>query len=81
MLTISNLSKKYQDDESIINNFNLNIREGDFISIMGPNGSGKSTLLNIIAGLEEYSTGEILYNGSKINKFDIGYIFQNYHRF
>ncbi len=79
MLKISNICKSFNKDENIINNFSLNIKDGDFVSIMGPNGSGKSTLLNLISGLEKLARGKITYNEKKINRFDIGYIFQNYH--
>ncbi|HEC1947646.1 ATP-binding cassette domain-containing protein [Campylobacter jejuni] len=59
MLKINNLNKKFGNNE-ILKNINLEIKEGEFLTLVGESGSGKSTLLRIIAGLEEPSQGEIL---------------------
>src|SRR5215216_3745194 len=74
----------------ILKDINLNVEEGEFISIMGPSGSGKSTLLNIIGMLDTPSEGiynfmsESVYNlkekqRSELYKKNIGFIFQAYH--
>jgi len=74
----------------ILNNINLSVDEGDFISIMGPSGSGKSTLLNILGMLDEpsegyhYFMGEAVHNlkekqRSQLYKQYIGFVFQAYH--
>ncbi len=74
----------------VLENINLEIEEGEFISIMGPSGSGKSTLLYLIGGLDKASEGAILVNGvemrklsdnleSKIRRNDMGFIFQAYN--
>ncbi|MBA3648522.1 MAG: ABC transporter ATP-binding protein [Chitinophagales bacterium] len=74
----------------IINNVDLDVKEGEFISIMGPSGSGKSTLLNIIGMLDEPSEGDYFFLGnnvfdlkekqrSKLYKEYIGFVFQAYH--
>lgn len=74
----------------ILKDINLNIEQGDFISIMGPSGSGKSTLLNIIGMLDEPSEGKYDFAGqdvftikekqrSELYKQNIGFVFQAYH--
>ena len=74
----------------ILKDINLNIAEGQFISIMGPSGSGKSTLLNVIGMLDEASEGDYLFMGENVNKLKekqrsalykkyIGFVFQAYH--
>src|SRR6185503_17339218 len=93
MITMENIDKIYQTEkiETIaLQAINLNIREGEFVSIMGPSGSGKSTLLNIIGLLDEPTDGRLVLAGSMIDLFDdgklarmrnerIGFIFQTYH--
>lgn len=74
----------------ILKDINLQVEEGEFISIMGPSGSGKSTLLNIIGMLEMPNEGEYNFSGqsiynlkekqrSDLYKRNIGFIFQAYH--
>jgi len=74
----------------VLRNINLEVQEGEFISIMGPSGSGKSTLLNIIGMLEEPSTGEYYFLDKPVHKIKekertqlhknfIGFVFQSYH--
>jgi len=81
-LAIKNLTKKYflsnSQTVTALNNFNLKVFPGEFVSIIGPNGCGKTTLLNIIAGVEKETSGEISLDGnienSRRGKF--GYMFQ-----
>lgn len=74
----------------ILKDINLEIKEGDFVSIMGPSGSGKSTLLNIIGMLDDASEGSYLFHEtdvfalkekqrSQLYKENIGFVFQAYH--
>lgn len=74
----------------ILKDINLEIKEGDFVSIMGPSGSGKSTLLNIIGMLDNASEGSYYFNEtdvfalkekqrSQLYKENIGFVFQAYH--
>lgn len=74
----------------ILNNVDLDVREGEFVSVMGPSGSGKSTLLHIIGMLDEASEGEYFFQEknifgmkekqrSKLYKQHIGFVFQQYH--
>ena len=81
ILELKNISKKYQAKQGevlALQNINLKVKKGEFISIIGPSGCGKSTLLSIISGLEEKSTGEIYLEGKKLEKLSdqIGYMLQ-----
>ncbi|HYE55420.1 MAG TPA: ABC transporter ATP-binding protein [Chitinophagaceae bacterium] len=93
MVELQHISKWYTVGGTrtfILKDINLNIAEGQFISIMGPSGSGKSTLLNIIGMLDEASEGDYLFMGqnvtrlkekqrSSLYKQHIGFVFQAYH--
>lgn len=71
ILEVKNVTKKYQNKEGevlAIQNINLRVNQGEFVSIIGPSGCGKSTLLSIIAGLEEKTSGEIYIEGEKYNR-------------
>lgn len=74
----------------LLRDINLNIREGEFVSVMGPSGSGKSTLLNVIGMLDEFNEGEYLFLNEPVHKLrekqrsdlykkHIGFVFQAYH--
>ena len=73
-----------------LNNINLSIEEGEFITIIGPSGSGKSTLLNMLGGLDYPTGGIVSVNGKILAEMDneelavfrrrnIGFVFQNYN--
>ena len=93
MLKLHNLAKIYQTDEvetAALNGVNVEIEQGEFVSIMGPSGCGKSTLLNIIGMLDSPSKGHYFfmdedvagYNESQlsqIRKHNIGFIFQSFN--
>jgi NitT/TauT family transport system ATP-binding protein len=69
MLAIETVSKEFATNNGVttsLDNVNLTVNKGDFISLVGPSGCGKSTLLNIIAGLEKASAGRVLKNGEEI---------------
>ncbi|WP_017414038.1 ABC transporter ATP-binding protein [Clostridium tunisiense] len=70
-------------ETSALENINLSIETGDFVSIVGPSGCGKSTLLNIIAGLIKPSKGEVLLDSEVIYSYSekLGYMFQRDHLF
>ncbi|MGD9532538.1 MAG: ABC transporter ATP-binding protein [Candidatus Nitrosocosmicus sp.] len=66
VLELKNITKEYQDNKSrvktthtVIKNLNLNIKDGEFVTIVGPSGCGKSTLLNLVAGLDQTFGGTI----------------------
>jgi lipoprotein-releasing system ATP-binding protein len=68
ILSIKNLSKKYRDIEKyILNNFSLNIKKGDFVTLLGISGSGKTTLLNILGTLDSNYTGSVLLDNIDLN--------------
>ena len=64
-IIIKNLRKSFGNNK-VINNFNVNIEDGEFIVLVGPSGCGKSTLLRMFSGLESIDQGEI-YLDKKIN--------------
>ena len=81
-IIIKNLNKSFGDNK-VINNFNININDGEFIVLVGPSGCGKSTLLRMISGLENIDRGEIFLDQKLINnlipsKREIAMVFQSY---
>jgi putative ABC transport system ATP-binding protein len=93
MLEIKNVSKVYGHDENKVNALKdvaFTVDKGTFMAIMGPSGSGKSTLLNIIGGLDQLTSGEVILDGERIDNLNenqlvdlrrkkISYVFQQYH--
>ena len=84
-LHLHNLSKTFGDIRALAP-FELEIREGEFFSLLGPSGCGKTTLLRMIAGLEPPSAGTIVMDGVDITSFppqkrNTGIVFQNYALF
>ncbi|MDR1920997.1 MAG: ABC transporter ATP-binding protein [Candidatus Adiutrix sp.] len=65
---------------SVLENFDLDVNEGEFMSLLGPSGCGKSTFLNILAGLDKYDGGEILVDDEPLKEinFNRGIVFQSY---
>ncbi len=84
-LSISHLSKQF-GDTVVVDNFNLDIEKGEFVSFLGPSGCGKTTTLRMVAGFEIPSSGKIILDGSDItdkapNQRNVGMIFQSYALF
>lgn len=87
VLEVKNISKSYKN-KKVLDNFSLDVKKGEIISIIGPSGAGKSTLLRCINGLETLEKGKIIIN-NKVNKkniskqanLEIGLIFQDYNLF
>lgn len=83
-ISLSNIKKQYsKKGDVIVDNFNLEIENGEFIVFVGPSGCGKSTTLRMIAGLEEISEGEFYIDNKKMNDVDsknrdMAMVFQNY---
>ncbi len=74
------------DNEMILKNLNLSIKEGEFVTLLGPSGCGKTTTLRIIAGFLEPKSGNIFFKGKRINnipahKREVNTIFQKYALF
>ena len=93
MININSISKEYvMGDNKLLalNNVDVSINEGEFVSIMGSSGSGKSTLMNIIGCLDVPSNGDYFFRDNNISNYssnklaelrnkDIGFIFQNFN--
>jgi putative spermidine/putrescine transport system ATP-binding protein len=84
-LELNNVQKKFAT-ATAVENFNLNVERGEFVSFLGPSGCGKTTTLRMIAGFELPTNGSIRLNGSEItnrppNKRNIGMVFQSYALF
>jgi putative spermidine/putrescine transport system ATP-binding protein len=80
------VQKSYDGVNLIIKDLNLNIKKGEFVTMLGPSGSGKTTCLMMLAGFEPATQGEIIFDGRSINnipphKRGIGMVFQNYALF
>jgi len=78
--------KKYYDNFMAVEDFNLEVKKGEFVTFLGPSGCGKTTTLRMIAGFELPSEGQILLNGNDIsnlppNKRPINTVFQRYALF
>jgi NitT/TauT family transport system ATP-binding protein len=76
-IELRGISKQFTGGD-LYRDFNLDLKEGEFISIFGPNGCGKSTLLNMISGLLPMDSGRVLYDGKTIAETNTSYVFQNY---
>ena len=81
-IRIKDAVKKY-GDHTIISDLSLDIREGEFFTLLGPSGCGKTTLLRMIAGFNSIEGGDFYFNDVRINDMDpakrnIGMVFQNY---
>ncbi len=82
-ISFKHISKSYDGQSLVIDDFNLDVNEGEFVVILGPSGCGKSTLLRILAGLEEIDEGEIFIDDVLINDKlpkdrNIAMVFQDY---
>ena len=93
MIRLSNVDKVYrtsQIETVALSSINMEVKEGEFISIMGPSGSGKTTLLNILGLLDVPTRGTVRLNGGEVTSYrdrdvarirnrEIGFVFQTYH--
>ncbi len=93
VIEIKDVEKIYNDSEvqvHAVNGVTLSFEEGEFAAIVGPSGSGKTTLLNMLGGLDNPTSGEIMIGGSNISKLkgskridfrlhNIGFVFQSYN--
>lgn len=93
MLELKKINKVYKLEnfkQKALDNISINFRNCEFVSILGPSGSGKTTLLNIIGGLDNYTSGDLIINGISTKKYNdrdwdtyrnhkIGFVFQSYN--
>ena len=93
MIKLTGINKIYRTDEietQALENVNLEVQKGEFLSIMGPSGCGKSTLLNIMGLLDTPTSGTIEINGTRTDNMDdkelaafrnktLGFVFQSFH--
>lgn len=82
-IVLDNVTKKFPDGAVAVHDFNLTIADGEFVILVGPSGCGKSTTLNMIAGLEDITSGELRIGGKVVNDLtpkdrDIAMVFQSY---
>lgn len=89
MLRLVNISKSYIQRGIVLDNLNLEVKEGDSIAVTGPSGSGKTTLMNIIGSLDQPDSGEIIFRGRSVTSLNadesadyrnrnIGFVFQDH---
>ena len=93
MINLNNINKIYRTktiETVALNNINLQVAEGEFLSIMGPSGCGKSTLLNVIGLLDNATSGEVRIGNQDVTRYskrqlaafrnsELGFIFQSFH--
>ena len=85
-LELSHLRKEFSGGTLAVQEFHLEVEQGEFISLLGPSGCGKTTVLRMVAGFEKPTTGKIIVNGRDVtnlppNKRVMGMVFQNYALF
>ncbi len=93
MLQLREIVKNYEMGDTkveALKGVSVNFRKNEFVSVLGPSGCGKTTLLNIIGGLDNYSSGDLIINGKSTKKFkdsdwdtyrnhSVGFVFQSYN--
>ncbi len=93
MLILKNITKDYVTGDTTVralNEVSINFRESEFVSILGPSGCGKTTMLNLIGGLDNYTSGDLVINGKSTKNFtdenwdtyrnhSVGFVFQSYN--
>jgi len=82
-LSLQHIDKIYDNNVQAVYDFNMDIKDGEFIVLVGPSGCGKSTTLRMVAGLEDISNGKLLIDDKDVtvlpaNDRDIAMVFQNY---
>jgi multiple sugar transport system ATP-binding protein len=82
-IVLNHVTKRFPDGALAVDDFNLDIADGEFMILVGPSGCGKSTTLNMIAGLEDITDGELRIGGKVVNQMapkdrDIAMVFQSY---
>ena len=85
-LRLSNVIKSYDGQVNAVDNISIDVRRGEFLTLLGPSGSGKTTTLMMIAGFEQPTEGTLDLNGQSLANVkpyrrNIGIVFQNYALF
>ncbi|HLS21506.1 MAG TPA: ABC transporter ATP-binding protein [Paenalcaligenes sp.] len=85
-LKFQNVKKTYDQKNLVVKDFNLDVQQGEFVTLLGPSGSGKTTVLMMLAGFEHITSGHILLQDKPIEQIapferNIGVVFQNYALF
>ena len=91
-IEFKNVKKEYRGDVNVVavDNCSFDIKKGDFVVILGPSGAGKTTILNMLGGMDNPTSGEIIVDGKRIDQMDynelieyrrhdIGFVFQFYN--
>lgn len=93
LFKLTNVTKSFvrgKEKITVFDNLNMHIQRGDFLAIMGPSGSGKTTLLNMLGGVDQPTSGQVEFDGSRVDTLsegqlaawranNIGFIFQFYN--
>lgn len=93
LFELTNVAKKFvkgKEHITVFDDLNMTINRGDFLAIMGPSGSGKTTLLNMLGGVDQPTSGQVVFDGSRVDTLsesqlagwranNIGFIFQFYN--
>ncbi|MGZ7081149.1 MAG: ABC transporter ATP-binding protein [Thermoanaerobaculia bacterium] len=90
MRNVDKLFRRGSEDIRVLRNLDLDIERGEFLALMGPSGSGKSTLLNLLAGLDQPTSGSVVVDGEQIDRMNrrqlanwrarhVGFVFQFYN--
>ena len=93
MLQLKNITKRYEMPGNVImalNDVSVCFRKNEFVAVLGPSGCGKTTMLNILGGLDRYTSGDLIINGTSTKLYKdrdwdvyrnhrIGFVFQSYN--
>lgn len=82
-MNLNHIKKVYPNGFEAVKDFNLDVKDGEFVIFVGPSGCGKSTTLRMVAGLEDISSGDLIIDGKRVNDLDpkdrdIAMVFQSY---
>ncbi len=86
IIRFENVTKSYNDGTTVLKNINFELKRGKFYTLLGPSGCGKTTILRIIAGFTDATTGDVYFNGKRINNVpanerQVNTVFQDYALF